>query len=331
MDNLMNIKIIEIAIDKGIRDIEDNPKRGIRNLVDLARHFANSPFQRDILELMQTMLKDLNSPYYAIVSPLIQNVDHENIKKFGINLAYNSWTYGSKKIRKYDYIIPWALIFNLKTEKRYNLNNDHILDIIVQGKNLGIYTYMFFIDNIDSVLDILKQNPDCAFVLYVDPNTITEENLSKIEPYKNIFFSILFQSNMNTKDFKAKIQLLLDNKFLFGLYSYYKDSNIDHILNNRWVNKIIDSKSPFGLLIEDKNCSKENASLIHDYISNSKLNQKHSAFLIDLYEDIAKIQTYVSMEDGRACFDNFNENNYFNTKNTCLSEVFSKSKEESIP
>ena len=51
MDTRITVKMIEIAINKGIRDIEENPKRGIRNLVDLASHFASSPFQKDIRKI----------------------------------------------------------------------------------------------------------------------------------------------------------------------------------------------------------------------------------------------------------------------------------------
>lgn len=85
INNQINIKMIETAINKGIRDMKDDPKRGIRNLVDLASHFASSSFQRNTLKLMQNMLSNLNSPYYDIVSYLVSNVDHDIIKTFGIN------------------------------------------------------------------------------------------------------------------------------------------------------------------------------------------------------------------------------------------------------
>lgn len=299
INNQINIKIIETAINKGIRDMKDDPKRGIRNLVDLASHFASSSFQRNTLKLMQNMLSNLNSPYYDRVSYLVSNVDHDIIKTFGINIGYNSWTCGAKKIRNnkkdYDCNIPWTIIFNLTKEKEDKLTNNNILEIIKGGKYLGIYTYMLFLENLDGFEDILKENSDCAFILYLPFNSLTEEKIKKINSYNNTAFSILYEKSMDTINFKNTIELLHKNKSLFGLYSYYNDDNINDILNDEWVHKIVSAKSSFGILIESKNCNKKNASLVKDYVSNSKTNQEHYAFLINLYEDISKINKNISV------------------------------------
>lgn len=340
LDTHMTIKMIETAINKGIRDIEDNPKRGIRNLVDLANHFASSPFQKNILKLMQTMLANLNSPYYNIVSYLINNVDHNTIKTFGINLGYKSWTYGARKIREHEkthgYSVPWTIVFDFREETESSLNNDDILHIIEQGKEIGIYTYMFFMNNIDNFSDIIEENTDCAFVLYIPSNILTEENISKISSYNNTVFSILYDLSIDLKEFNSTVQLLRNNRCLFGLHSYYGDDNIEYILNNRWVDDIVSCKSAFGFLIESKNCNEENARLIHEYVFNSKIDQKHLAFLIDLYKDIAKINKNISAnscilsvtgsEDVYYCKNN--KYGHFNIKNMSLTDILLKSKEE---
>ena len=38
----MTCAMIEAAVDKGLRDIEENPRRGIRNLVDLGTQLIMS-------------------------------------------------------------------------------------------------------------------------------------------------------------------------------------------------------------------------------------------------------------------------------------------------
>ena len=256
MNNNITIKMIETAINKGIRDIEDNPKRGIRNLVDLANHFASSPFQKDVLELMQTMLSDLNSPYYNIVLDLINNVDHNTIKNFGINLGYNSWTYGAKKIREHtkihNYSVPWTIIFDFRKESDEKLNIQQISSIIQQGKEIGIYTYLFFMDDINDFSTIAKENLDCAFTLFAPANILTEESIYKIKSYNNTVFAVLYEASVNPDVFKKTIQLLSKNNCMFGLYSYYNNENFNDILEDKWTNEIIDNNSPFGILIESK-------------------------------------------------------------------------------
>lgn len=298
IDTRITIKMIEAAINKGIRDIEDNPKRGIRNLVDLAKHFASGPFQKDIIKLMQAMLANLDSPYYDIVLDVINNVDHHTIKSFGINLGYNSWTYGAGKIREQEenhkYNIPWTIIFDFKNKKKKDLSKDEVLNIIRRGKKSGIYTYIFFLDEVSMVLDVLKENPNCAFVLFVPSDIITKENTSRMKAYENFMVSVLYEPSINMGNLKNAVNLLRKENFLFSIYSYYGDENVDYILSNKWVNEIANIKSPFGILIESKDCKEENAQLVHEYIYNSKTNQEHSSFLIDLYEDINRINKNIS-------------------------------------
>lgn len=337
-NTLITTTMIETAINKGIRDIKDNPKRGIRNLVDLANHFANSPFQKNILELMQTMLSNLNSPYYRIVSYLVNNVDNNILKTFGINIAYYSWTNGAKIIRKseenLECCIPWTIVFDLKEKERKEYLNLNINHIIKQGKELGIYTYMFFSHSIDDLECFIKDNPDCAFILFISPHMIEEESISKMKSYRNIFFSILYEGSNDTIKFKNIINLLHANNSLFGVYSFYGDENREDILSNKWVNDVININSPFGILIESKNCSKETALLVHEYIFNSKTNQKHSAFLVDLWEDIARIKRYISTdsckldieENSNSCLFKFDSSLNPNIDKQPLYEVFLKHK-----
>ncbi len=53
MDNYeLTYAIITSAVENGIRYIQDNPKRGVRNLLDLGEYFAKGRFQKDFFELV---------------------------------------------------------------------------------------------------------------------------------------------------------------------------------------------------------------------------------------------------------------------------------------
>lgn len=338
INNRITIKMIEAAINKGIRDIEDDPKRGIRNLVDLANHFANSPFQKDILKLMQTMLANLDSPYYDIVLNIINNVDHDIIKTFGINLGYNSWTYGAERVRKNktenNCKVPWTIIFDFREVIEKELDIYDIARIIREGKEIGIYSYMFFVNDIDDLPTLIKENPDCAFILFLAPDILTEENICRIKSHKNTFFAVLYEGPSNLNTLNNTIDLLHENKSLFGLYSYYGDENISDILSNIWTDEIInniDKNIGFAFLIKSENSTEKNASLVQNYVLNSKMNQEHSTFLIDLYKDISKINMYISkeyslftiMDNGDIYSGESSEGEKLNIKNTSLSEILS--------
>ena len=233
--NPLIVKMINSTIDKAIRDLKDNPKKGLESLVVLANRFANNDFQKDLVENLQAMLTSSNDAYYNMIPSLINHVNPHTIKTFLINMAYNSWSYGGKKIKQYQkvyhYPIPWTIIFDFTTRTPGLLDNDTVIRIIAQGKRIGIYTYMFFTDHIDNFSDILRQNPDCAFILYVSPTILTADNLSMITSYHNTFFSVLYEPAVNMKAFINATNLLYDNQCLFGSHCYYSNENVEYILS----------------------------------------------------------------------------------------------------
>ena len=58
--------MIEVAIEKGMCDIEDNTRRGIRNLVDLGSNLSQGRFYEDLFRMAQQMLSNENSPLYDL-------------------------------------------------------------------------------------------------------------------------------------------------------------------------------------------------------------------------------------------------------------------------
>ncbi|NLC04703.1 MAG: hypothetical protein GX787_10565 [Tissierellia bacterium] len=299
VSNHINKSMIQSAINKGIKDIEDNPKRGLRNLVDLANHFANSPFQKYLFNLMQAELSKVDSPYYNIISSMVNNVDHKTLKKFGMNLGYNSWTRGSEIIRsnnKEDYKnhIPWTIVFDFTIENDTKLNKENIMDIVRHGKKIGIYTYIFFANNIEIYSDILIANPDCAFIIFLPLRKLNLDSITQIALYHNVFLCIPYETNTSIWDFQNTINFLEKNKSLFGIYSYYSDNNVDEILNDNWVKGIIDKKISFVFLVESKKCSPDNSKSIEEYVIDSRINQNSPVFLIDLYKDILYIDKIIS-------------------------------------
>lgn len=333
--NPIFVKIIESTIDKTIRDLRNNPKAGVKNLVDLGNRFASSPTQKDLMATLQMMLRDPNSPYHKIIPALATNVNSHTLKTFIINIFYNSWSHGGKKIKQYkntyNYNIPWTIIFDFTGETDNHLSNNIVIHTIEQGKKLGIYTYIFFINNLDDFSYIQKQNPDCAFILFIPPGIITKETIRQVKSYHNAFISILYEPATNMNIFRDATQLLFDNQCLFGSHTYYTNENIDHVLSNQWICDIITPASPFAFLIESQHCIPTNASLIHNYVYNSKIKQNHPAFLIDLYEDITQVSNQFSkgasilkiMSNGDIAYDPLTTSTKININNTTLFKVVS--------
>ena len=334
--NPIVVRMIQSTIDKTIGDLMDSPQKGAQSLVDLGNRFSTNKMHKELANTLEIMLNSPSSPYLLSLRALAQNVDQQTLKSFILNTAYNSWSYGAKRVKQYKkvykYHIPWTILFDFTSKSDPSLSNDKITQIIEQGKKLGIYTYMFFTDDIGSISHILRQNSDCAFILNLPPSSITPGIMGKIKSYHHTFFSVLYDPFADIKIFQDATKLLYGHKCLFGTHSYYSDAYIEPILKGNWMDQVLASNSPFGFLIESPDCSPKNAKLIQAYIENSRVKPDHPVFLMDLYGDTRKISSQISgascvfkiMGNGDVSCDELGGGEGFNIKNTSLIKILAK-------
>lgn len=331
--------MLDIAIDKSLKEIRTKSKRGIRNLVDLGAHFAKGRFQEYFYQIAQKMLENMDSPYYDLVFNTVNNVDNNILKNFGVNIGLNSWTYGVNTIREkencYGYNIPWAIIFDFTTQTTSNLESSDILKLIKDGKATGIFSYIAFIDENtklkENLFKVFEENQDCAFILFAGPKTLDINNILKIRDLRNILISINMEEMEENQELLSTVESLKENKCLYGIHSIYDDEDAEIILNNEWINKVVNLNSSFSFLIHSKNCSKENIAKISSYIKDMKTNQKYPTFLIDFYEDMSYISRVISskscflkiLQDGKIITDDDNINSNLNITNMKLEDIFS--------
>lgn len=117
---------------------------------ELGRH-GFAIFQRKIpkpfFETAHTMLENENSAYYDLIYNAINHIETEHLIKFGMNLGYNSFTWGAQHIRTNENVlgfnIPWVIFFQMdQPECLEHLNQYH--EAIKEGEELGIYSWMLF-------------------------------------------------------------------------------------------------------------------------------------------------------------------------------------------
>ena len=99
MENSMSRILIETTVRQTLKGLQDDPKRSIRNVVDMALHFSDGRFQSRFFRTAQTMLEHEDSAYYALVEDAANHIDPEHLVTFGMNLGYNSCTWGAQRIR----------------------------------------------------------------------------------------------------------------------------------------------------------------------------------------------------------------------------------------
>jgi len=190
MDNKTTRILIETIVKKAIKDMDDAPRRSVRNLVDMALQFSKGRFQRDFFQAAQTMLKEKVSAYYPLVQDIVSHVDFDHLITFGMGVGYNSCTAGAKRIREIEekdgHNIPWSVMLHID-EQNYASHIQTYDMRIREGESLGIHTWQIIYDGQSFVFDSLfKHHPDSAFLLFCQPEYLSEAFVAEAAQHKNL-------------------------------------------------------------------------------------------------------------------------------------------------
>ncbi len=301
MKNKYIYTIIESVSKKSIEYIADNPKRGVRNLLDFGEYFAVGRFQKSFFDIAHEILINEDSFYYDKVENLVANTDHETMTKFGINLGYHSFTYGANKLREHEKDmncrIPWTIVFDFRKKSENPLTNDEISDIIKNAKNYGIYCFIILLDDNDILMElypIVEEYQDCAFSLILSHKSITQKSVSKINNLKNLCLFVLLNDS-DQDGLSMNVDYLRVEKCLYGACYYYDNDSFSNIAKNDWIRErlnLIDAN--FALMIPKSTCDEETINKTYDYVYNSRFETHSPGFMMDLYGDINRIGSIIS-------------------------------------
>lgn len=293
--------MISSAVERGMKEMEDDPKRSVRRLADLGSQFSKNEFQKHIFSIMQELLANENSAYYDMMAGLLRNTDHEAMKIFGVNCGYMSWSYGAKVIRSYEekkgYAIPWVIMFRYDPSRENGLTIPQIASLIEQGKSLGIYSYYIRQEAVPgenyAILDLFEKNPDCAFLWMRSTGRLTAAQVEFLKNCKNtaVILPIGDEESLLTAG------LLRDQKVIYAMYDMYSDSEQDAACKERRfqseMETVLTAEAPLFVLIAEDGTSHRTQQQTLEWCYNSRLEQNYPVMITEYYSDAASISRHV--------------------------------------
>lgn len=230
MENSMSRILIETTVRQTLKGLKENPKRSIRNLVDMALHFSEGRFQSHFFQTASTMLEHEESAYYTLIEDAVKNIETEHLVTFGMNLGYNSCTWGAQHIRmnekRLGFNIPWAVLF-LMDAPQYSAHLPQYDLAIQEGEQLGICSWMLLShsDPMD-LFPLIEHHPDSAFFLFCRPEDMTPAILDKIIPLKHLMTVVRWDTGAD----KA-CTMLRNAQLPYSVYYPYAEKDLQCILS----------------------------------------------------------------------------------------------------
>lgn len=265
------------AIDAVLKHVKKDREKGLLELVDLTEKYMGDNFQKENYEATRKMIQDPDNKWVKFVNHMIDELDPYVIRQTALNLGYEAAFYGTKTIRemrkKYDCNIPWLILMDPTSAcnlhctgcwaaeygNRLNLTYNDLDSVITQGKELGIYFYMYTggepLVRKDDIIKLCKKHNDCAFHAFTNGTLVDEAFCEQMKEVGNLSLSISLEGFEEVNDLRRgagvyekvlhAMDLLKASGQIFGTSICYTSKNIETVTSDEFLDMIIEKGCRF--------------------------------------------------------------------------------------
>lgn len=213
MQNLSIKRMLVLSVvGRAIREVQTDPKRGLRRMVDLGREMAHGNTPQAVFAFAQKQLKQPNSPWYDLLVRAVREVDPKTLQMFSVALAWDSLTMGVPALRAQGGDVPWALRLALDGA----VSVDTLQKKCIRLHDLGVHTLFLTILNRAGLIQALELTigmDDCAFVLSISPDLIDTQMATQLAAHHTIAVAV----QMGERDATQTLNYLHQAKCLYGV------------------------------------------------------------------------------------------------------------------
>ena len=261
----------KFGLEQAFNYVYKDPDKNFIKIMDWADIFSGGgfPTQR---AMIREAISDSEHPYYPFIHRLVTDIDPHVMKTLVANFFINANLAGWKKQdecrEKYGCNIPWAILLDPTSAcnlhctgcwaaeygNKLNLTYDEIDDIIRQGKELGVYMYIYTggepLVRKKDLIRLCEKHNDCIFLSFTNATLIDEDFANDMLRVGNFVPAISLEgfetatdgrrgNGVYQKVIKA-IKLLREKKLVFGISACYTSANFESITSEAFYDSLID-------------------------------------------------------------------------------------------
>lgn len=265
-------------VDQALKYLDKDPHENLPKLLNLVEKFdLNHALSKQIKNVREGLYGE-NDNWRKLVDSIYQDVDSEIIKTLFKNAVLNSVVL-SRNLKeevksKYDCNVPWAILLdptsacNLSCTgcwaseygNKLNLSFDEIDSIITQGKEIGIFMYIYTggepLVRKNDIIELCKKHNDCVFLAFTNATLIDEELAKQIREVKNFVPAISIEGDKKATDSRRgdgtyekvvhAMEILRKYKVPFGASTCYTSANYESITDDEYFDRLISFGAKFA-------------------------------------------------------------------------------------
>lgn len=268
--------LAKFGLTKAFNHLYKDPEANLLEAMDWADKFSNGGFANQRAAIRKA-ISDPSDPYYPYVRHILNDVDPEIVKTLIVNFFINGNLVGGpiqEVLRqKYNCNIPWTILLDPTSAcnlhctgcwaaeygNKLNLSYDEIDDIIKQGKEMGVYFYIYTggepLVRKDDLIRLCEKHDDCVFMAFTNGTLIDEAFADEMLRVKNFVPSISLEGSKEATDSRRgdgvydkavkAMKLLREKKLLYGISCCYTSENYDSITSEAYWDMMIEMGAYF--------------------------------------------------------------------------------------
>ena len=259
--------------------IGKNPEENAPKLMAWVDKFAGDgpnsfPAQR---AAVRKVINDKDNNMHHLVMDIMKDTDPEVLKATFMNFFLNAniigWPKQEENRKKYNCNIPWAILLDPTSAcnlhctgcwaaeygHKLNLSYEDLDRIITQGKELGIYFYMYtggepLVRKAD-IIKLCEKHYDCEFHAFTNGTLVDDAFCEEMQRVGNLSLSISLEGFEEVNDLRrgvgvydkvmAAMDKLKSHGLIFGTSICYTSKNIETVTSDEFLDMIIEKGCRF--------------------------------------------------------------------------------------
>jgi len=266
----------KFGLEKAFNYLYKDPDENLKKMLKWAEKFSGKTYKSQI-DMIRDAVENPENAFHPYIEHLLERADPEVVKTIAVNFFINENMIGYPKQKelkeKYNCNIPWAILLDPTSAcnlhcigcwaaeygNKLNLSYEELDSIITQGKEMGVYVFLFTggepLVRKDDIIRLCEKHNDCVFSSFTNGTLIDEKFADEMLRVKNFMPAISLEGMEEATDSRrgkgtfAKViramDLLRERKLLYGVSSCYTSTNYDSITSEEYYDMLIDKGAYF--------------------------------------------------------------------------------------
>jgi hypothetical protein len=305
-DTVIKRAAIGATVSLSLQGIQDDPRRSMKNAVDLFSYIAADIFGDSIMSKIRREAENPKSCFYRMITSMVQNVDHSILKTVGTNMCFNRVAI----LTDSDNASPKK---SLKSS--LPLSRDDLCRAVKTAKEQGVYFFIICgrrpLCYKDIIFDACRKNRDCVFYITAEENDINDNLAANIVEAGNIIIAMRISTSSEpehiARQCRRSFQILRNRRCLFGYIAEIGSLPAKACCSDGFINYMAKLGCLFGwYYISESGRTTVSCRLAVNKLMNSALTSRSKPLLLlSPQTDRRILRRFVT---GGRCYLSFSEN-----------------------